>query len=148
MTTTKDIQREKTLERLNLSSLSECRNKGGNMPTDNKVKKTPLTREDYNEQVELWTLKFEGDEEKAKKKVSEKFRIKGEKGGLYAEFCTKYEGETDESGELTDNAKVVHFFKVTMNGKTHYEGERDNSDIDYTMRFNGANHKEEGETAK
>jgi len=118
------------------------------MPTDNKVKKTPLTREDYNEQVELFTLKFEGDEEKAKKKVDEKFRVKGEKGGLWAEFCTKYEGETDDSGELTDNAKVVQFFKYDMNGKIHYEAERDNSDINYCMRWNGANNKEEGETAK
>ena len=149
MTTTTETTRDNKLER---ASLSESHKSGGNMPTDNKTtteakkpKLTPLTRDDYNELIELWTLKL-GSEDKARVKVSEKYRVKGEQGGLYAEFVAKNEGKTLANGELTEKAKVVKFFREI--GKTHFAETRDDGSK-YCMRFNGANiNDKEGETAK
>ncbi len=121
--TTKNTSIERdTLLRQSLKRESELSRDVQMKDNTMKDKRNAIEAKEYNELLELFTLKYGDDGER---KVEEKYRIKGVKGGIYTIF----------KREMPNHAFTRAIDEVGSNMVQFRDSE---TGIDYVLRINGA----------
>jgi|TARA_R100000084_G_C4616886_1_gene131055 hypothetical protein len=121
--TTKNTSIERdTLLRLNLKRESDLSRDVQRKDNTMKDKRNAIEAKEYNELLELFTLKYGDDGER---ELEKKYRIKGVKGGIYTIF----------KREMPNHAFTRAIDEVGSNMVQFRDSE---TGIEYVLRINGA----------